>query len=67
MENTGIKQLKQIREETLAKWSAAGLLTGLEGRVNETVAELFQGQAYIINEEEQITETLKTTEENGNK
>lgn len=43
--NIGLKQLRDMREETTKRWEKLGLLEGLEGNVvNENCAKLFEGK-----------------------
>jgi len=49
----GLEQLKKQREETINRWSAMGLLEGLDGNVEENCAQLFENElSRIINESE---------------
>jgi len=49
--NTGLKQLKLIREEVVRRWDGLGLLEGLEGHRKDTIAQLFENTASsLINE-----------------
>lgn len=42
--NIGLKQLREQREITTARWEKIGLLEGLEGNVKENVAQLMENQ-----------------------
>ena len=49
--NIGLKHLKVIKEDTIAKWDKLGFLEGLDGHLKENVAQLFENQAsHLINE-----------------
>ena len=49
--NIGLKHLKVIKEDTIAKWDKLGFLEGLNGHLKENVAQLFENQAsHLINE-----------------
>jgi hypothetical protein len=49
--NIGLKHLKVIKEDTLAKWDNLGFLDGLKGHVKENIAQLYENQATnLINE-----------------
>ena len=49
--NIGLKHLKVIKEDTLAKWDNIGFLDGLKGHVKENIAQLYENQATnLINE-----------------
>jgi len=49
--NIGLKHLKVIKEDTLAKWDGLGFLDGLKGHVRENIAQLYENQATnLINE-----------------
>ena len=43
--NIGLNHMKQIRNQTQAKWKSLGFLDGLKGHVQENVAQLFENQA----------------------
>ncbi len=43
--NIGLNHMKQIRNQTQAKWKSLGFLEGLKGHVQENVAQLFENQA----------------------
>ena len=40
--NIGLKQLREQREQTIARWEKIGLLEGLNGDVNEKIGSLFE-------------------------
>ena len=42
--NIGLKQLREQREITTARWEKIGLLEGLDGNVKENVAQLMENQ-----------------------
>ena len=42
--NIGLKQLRELRAETIARWERVGLLEGLSGNVDENCAKLFESQ-----------------------
>ena len=49
--NIGLKHLKVIKEDTLAKWDNLGFLDGLKGHIKENIAQLYENQATnLINE-----------------
>jgi len=51
IENIGLKQLREMREETTKRWEKLGLLEGLDGNVKEDCAKLFEGKlSYFIME-----------------
>jgi len=60
----GLKQLREIRDETTERWEATGLLDGLNGNIKENVVSLFEAQlSYKINEEKTMTtEEIKLLE-----
>jgi hypothetical protein len=37
-----MKDMKKLREETIKKWEASGLLDGLKGQINPEVAKLYE-------------------------
>lgn len=39
---TNAEELRQIRENTIAKWSALGFLDGLKGHVDPNIAKLYE-------------------------
>jgi hypothetical protein len=41
--NIGLKELREQREQTIARWRRVGLLDGLAGNVKEDCAKLFEG------------------------
>jgi hypothetical protein len=41
--NIGLKELREHREQTIARWRRVGLLEGLSGNINENSAKLFEG------------------------
>jgi hypothetical protein len=43
--NIGLDHMKEIRQQTQAKWDSLGFLDGLKGHVKENVAQLFENQA----------------------
>ena len=43
--NIGLNHMKQIRNQTQAKWKSLGFLEGLKGHVQENIAQLFENQA----------------------
>ena len=43
--NIGLNHMKEIRQQTQAKWDSLGFLDGLKGHVKENVAQLFENQA----------------------
>lgn len=51
-EKTDFGELKKRRDEIVKKWKDSGLLDGLNGNFNQNIAELFQGQATQMIEEE---------------
>jgi len=49
--NIGLKHLKVIKEETIAKWESLGFLEGLSGHLKDNIGQLYENQAsYLINE-----------------
>jgi len=46
------QRMREIRENTVNKWSELGFLGGLSGHVRENIAQLYEGQAStLLNEE----------------
>ena len=57
-DNIGLKQLREIKEETINRWKKSGLLEGLEGSTKENIWKLFESElSYLINEAEADTKT----------
>jgi len=46
--NIGLNHMKQIRQETQAKWNSLGFLDGLKGHVKENIAQLYENQASML-------------------
>ena len=46
--NIGLNHMKQIRQETQAKWNSLGFLEGLRGHVKENIAQLYENQASML-------------------
>ena len=50
--NLRLQRERNIREETINKWSSLGFLDGLQGHLREDITTLYEGQARtLINEE----------------
>ena len=49
--NIGLNHMKQVRENTIAKWDSLGFLDGLQGHVKENIAQLYENEAsHLLNE-----------------
>lgn len=49
--NTGLDYMKQIRRMTFEKWNSLGFLDGLQGHVQENIAQLYENEAsHLLNE-----------------
>jgi hypothetical protein len=46
--NIGLNHMKEIRQQTQAKWDSLGFLDGLKGHIKENVAQLYENQASSI-------------------
>lgn len=40
--NIGLQHMKQIREQTMKKWTEAGFLDGITGDVKENIAKMYE-------------------------
>lgn len=49
--NIGLNHMKQVRQQTQAKWEGLGFLEGLKGHVKENIAQLYENEAsHLLNE-----------------